>query len=197
MNFKPRQTEVGTRFLTRRGLLAIATVIIGGTACSDSTGPNSPVQIVPASPSVALQATQFGPALNTSVTVTNTSSHPVGYSSCGVSLETEGLAVDPPGRPNWQSVWLRICYVLDVAGQLSTMPVSSNPGVIGLTILQPGASVTIPISAVVGEPANPGFTGEPGLYRFRVPVSVQLFGKFYPVSSDRSVSEPFAVIPAP
>lgn len=194
MNSSSRQYGVGHTVLAWLAALGTTAVIISGTACSDTTGPTQFVRILPASPSVAMQPSAYGPVLNTSVTLTNTSSHPVGYSACGVSLEKAGLPELPPGKSDWTLVWSQICYLLDATGQLSTGAVS-NP-VLSPIILQPGASVTIPISAIAGQQPYPSFTGEAGLYRFRVPLSVQIFGKSYPLSSAQSVSEPFAVIPA-
>ena len=193
MNLSPRPNDVGS-VLPRLALLRIGFAVLGATACSDATGPIRPAQIVPASSSIALQATPQGQVLNTSVTITNTSSHAIAYSMCGVSLEKKGLPALPPGHSGWELVWSQICAVMDIASEASTLPVPDP--LIGQIILKPGASATIPIYAVAGQQPYPQFRGEPGLYRVRVPLAVELLGKFYPTESDQSVSEPFELLPS-
>jgi len=192
MNLSPRQNEVGS-VLARLAWLWLAPAALGGIACSESTAPMRAAQIVPASATVALQATPQGNILNTSVTITNTSSRAVAYSFCGASLEKKGLPALPPGTSEWKFVWSQLCAVLEISGE-ATMPTVSPA--FDQIILQPGASATIPIYAVAGQQPYPEFTGEPGLYRVRVPLAVELLGRFFPAEPDQSVSDPFEVIPA-
>ncbi len=173
--------------------VAILTSLVVGAACSDSTGPAAGVRIVPATPSVALQQTPQGATLNTSVTLTNTTQHPVAYSSCGISLEKRGLPELPPGKSGWETVWSRICYVLELGPAALT---SVFPDYVS-EVLQPGQSITIPIIAAVGKPPYPNFTGEPGRYRFHVSLFSQILGRYYPFPYDSSVSDSFLLLPAP
>lgn len=182
---------------TARGVarMAIAAVTMMGLACADSTGPVTFVQVVPAAPTVTLQKTQEGQVLNTSVTVTNTSSFTVVYSSCGVSLEKAPMPALPPGKSEWTHVWSMICALMDAAASQSSAA-STSIGV-GESVLKPGESVTIPVWAVVGQAPFPNFTGEPGSYRFHVPVSIRVLGIYPPASTENVVSEPFTLLQAP
>jgi hypothetical protein len=151
------------------------------------------VRIVPASPTVALQSPQQGLTLNTSVTLTNATGHPVAYYSCGISLEKQGMPALPPGKSGWETVWSRICYVLELGpATLSSL----FPDYVG-EVLQPGQSVTIPIIAAVGQLPYPSFTGEPGTYRFHVSLFSQILGRYYPAPYESSVSDSFMLLPAP
>jgi hypothetical protein len=101
----------------------------------------------------------------------------------------------PPGKQDWTMVWARICYLLDaLAGQVA--PGAST--LIGYeTILKPGESATIPISAVVGQQPYPNFTGEPGAYRFYIPLQMIVLGASRDLSPEESVSIPFTLLPSP
>jgi hypothetical protein len=171
-----------------------AVIAVGITlGCSDSTGPGHHPKIEPASPTMALESSPQGPRLNTSVTLTNTSSHPLVWSECGVSLEKGGMPALPPGERTWESVWSKICYVLDAGVPATTTSLTSTVS-LGGTVLKPGESVTIPIIAVVGQQPFPNFTGEPGLYRFRLTLASVILGNYYPLSPELAVSDPFTIV---
>ncbi len=183
------------KFVSRFARAATAAVIAAGISlgCSDSTGPDQHPKIEPAAPTIALESSPQGPRLNTSVTLTNTSSHPLVWSACGITLEKAGLPVLPPGERTWESVWSYICYVLDASAPATTRSLTSASSY-GGAVLKPGESVTIPIIAVVGQQPFPNFTGEPGLYRFRLALSTELLGTYYPLSPELSVSDSFSIV---
>jgi hypothetical protein len=187
--------KAGTKSVPGFARAATAAVIAVGISlgCSDSTGPAERPKIAPASATMALESSPQGPRLNTSVTLTNTSSHPLVWSVCGVTLEKAGQPALPPGERTWESVWSRICYVLDVSTPATTRSLTSASS-LGGAVLTPGASVTIPIIAVVGQQPFPNFTGEPGLYRFRLALSTELLGTYYPLPPELSVSDSFTIV---
>ena len=158
-------------------------------ACSDSTGPTRFVVITPASQTVALETAPTGKILRTSVTLTNTSSFPVTWNSCGLTLEKNisgpiALASDGP-RPPWFTVWSQACYL------------ASAEAIAYLTApLQPGQSVTIPFAAQVGQGfGSLPFDGSPGEYRVHLTLATQiLHNQYRTVPHDFSVSDPFTVV---
>jgi hypothetical protein len=192
MNIKPRQNELGEGAPIGLARTAVLWAVLFGAACSDSTGPVSPVRIVPQASSVMLQATPQGQALNATFILTNTSSFQVAWGTCGVTLEKAGLPALPPGKTEWQMVWARVCYLLDALASQSRAASSAIPW--DYMVLKPGESATISISAIVGQPPNTNFTGEPGLYRIRVPLSMNVLGFDRAVPADQSVSEPFTLV---
>src|SRR2546423_2562169 len=110
-------------------------------ACNDTTGPTRFVTITPASQIVAMQTAPTGRVLRTSVTLTNTSTFPITWDYCALTLEKkiEGIIelADGP-QPPWFTVWSPICALLS-ADAVARM---TSP-------LRPGGSVTIPIDVPV------------------------------------------------
>lgn len=157
-------------------------------ACSDSTGPTRFVVITPASQTVALETAPTGQILRTSITLTNTSSFPVMWDYCGLTLEKNisgpiALATDGP-RPPWFTVWVQACYLL-----------SAEAIAYLTTPLQPGQSRTIPISIPVSQPGLLQFDGSPGQYRVHLTLTTQILNNQYrTVPHDFSVSDPFTVV---
>lgn len=195
MNSRPGKKAVGKR-VSGFAWMAVAATFVVGTACSDSTGPvEQVVRIEPAAPTISLQATPQGTTLNTSVTLTNASSRSLRWSACGVGLEKAGLPALPPGKRAWEPVWARICYLLAVNPAALSTTTAGDPIYLG-AVLKPGESVTIPIVAIVGQSPYPNFTGEAGLYRFRLTLSTEFMGTYYPLPDESSVSESFTLLPA-
>jgi hypothetical protein len=193
MESRSGQNELRERAVFCLSRTAIAASLFLAAACTDATGPADRVRIVPETPTVTLQTTPQGRVLSTSVTLTNNSSYRVAWSSCGVSLEKAGMPALPPGKSDWQTVWRRICYLLDAAASQSGATSFTIP--FDAQILQPGQSVTIPVSAVVAQPPYPEFTGEIGQYRVRIPLSIQLLlGAYVEITPERSVSDPFTLL---
>jgi hypothetical protein len=172
--------------------VVVAATFVVGAACTDSTGPGGEVRIEPAAPTITLQSTPQGQILNTTVTLTNSTEHPVAFSSCGISLERPGMPALPPGKSEWETVWARICYLLEVnpAALSSVFPDYTSE------VLQPGQSITIPVYAVVGQAPYTNFTGAPGTYRFHISLSTQILGRYYPLPYESSVSDSFTLLPA-
>jgi hypothetical protein len=176
--------------------VAIAAMLVVAVSCTDNTGPARGVAITPIAPTVALQATPQGQALITSVTLTNTSSHPVAWSICGMSLEKIGMPALPPGT-GWDTVWQSICFAIDNSAPVDANTSTSFVTSLGGPILRPGESVDIPVSIPVGQPPYSlyNFKGDPGAYRFHFSLSTQILGTFYPVTHDLSVSDSFTLLP--
>jgi hypothetical protein len=157
-------------------------------ACSDSTGPTRFVVITPASQTVALETTPTGKILRTSITLTNTSSFPVTWDYCGLTLEKNISGIielaDGP-RPPWFTVWVQACYLL-----------SAEAIAYYTTPLQPGQSVTIPIAAPVGQSFSAlPFDGSPGEYRVHLTLATQiLHNQYRTVPHDFSVSDSFMIV---
>lgn len=199
MKSRPRQKEVGERAVTILARAAITAVLVVAVSCTDSTGPARRIAITPTAPTVALQATPQGQALITSVTLTNTSAHPVAWSSCGMSLERAPLPALPPGTGSYETVWQSICLLLD-DGPVPDATTSTSFGIsLGGPILKPGQSVDVPVSIAVGQPpySTYNFKGDPGAYRFHFALSTEILGTYYPVPHDLSVSDSFTLLPAP
>lgn len=186
MDQKPCQSRAWSSSLLPVFVASLAIVAAG---CSDATAPARVALITTPTSSIALQQTPQYQVLNTSVTVTNTSAYPLAWSSCAVSLEKAGLPALPPGKSDWTSVWNRLCYILDVAAAIS------NPTVPPESLLAPGQSATISIVAPVGQQPYPEFDGQPGAYRFYVPLSIVVLGTYHQVPHDASVSQPFTLLP--
>ena len=161
--------------------------VIGGigavavlTACTESTEPPARVSIVPASQTFAIQPSVHGPTLNVSVRLTNTSSHPIYWSSCAVALQrkNEIVALEAKTSGLWQTVWMPICTAIATV----------------IDPLEPGESVTVPISAVVSLVNPPTFDGAPGLYRVRFSLSTEVVGSTRVLPEEQSSSNPFTVV---
>jgi hypothetical protein len=198
MKSRPGQKEVGEQATTAFARAAIAVVLVVAVACTDSTGPARRIAITPTAPTVALQATPQGQALITSVTLTNTSSHPVAWSSCGMSLERAPLPALPPGTGSSETVWESICFLLDNSPAPDATISTSFGASLGGPILKPGESVDVPVSIPVGQPpySTYNFKGDPGAYRFHFALSTEILGTYYPVPHDLSVSDFFTLLPA-
>jgi hypothetical protein len=167
-------------------VFVIVPILVG---CNDTTGPTRFVSITPASQSVALENAPTGKILRTSVTMTNTSSFPITWDYCGLTLEKkiEGpilLAVDGPSPP-WFTVWAQPCYAFATGSE--AVAVFTTP-------LQPGKSVTIPINVPVTLTGSLHFDGSPGDYRVHLTLATQILKNQYRViPHDLSVSDPFTV----
>jgi hypothetical protein len=198
MKSRSGQREVKERGAPGIARMALVATLVVGVACTDNTGPTVGVTIVPAAPTIALQTTPQGQTLNTSVTLTNTSAHPIAWSSCGMTLEKAGLPELPPGKGSWDTVWQSICLLLDDSPVDATTSSSFGTS-LGGPILRPGESVSVPVLVPVGQVpySNFNFKGEPGAYRFRFFLSEQILGTYYPVPHDLSVSDSFTLLPAP
>jgi hypothetical protein len=194
MESRPGQ-KVGKTVIPGFARAAILATVVAGAACTDSTGPAVRVSIVPAAPTVALQSSPQGQVLKTSVTLANSSRYAVAYTSCGITLEKAGMPQLPPGKSDWEPVWHTICYVLDINSVASSATSPSVGAEFVGTVLQPGESVTLSVVALVGQPVFPDFTGEPGLYRFHVPLSARIVGAYRPIPYELSVSDSFALLP--
>lgn len=166
-------------------LVALVLVPLLG-ACSDGTGPSGVVRITPASQTVTLQQTPSGPALRTSVTLTNTSSRPVVYDPCALSLEKKVdyvLVGSEPSAP-WAKVWAPVCTTLSAA-----------IGIVHAAVA-PHSSITIPIDAGVGPSPFQGlsFDGSPGIYRVYLALQTDIIGVPREIPHDLSVSDPFMIV---
>lgn len=175
-----------------RGVVSSLLMAILAAGCSDATGPENVVSITTPSPTIALQTTPQGQVLNTIVTVTNTSAYPLAWSTCDVTLEKAGMPALPPGKPGWEGVWARGCYILEAATALSQQIPTSLP-LYPEAVLQPGESTMIEIVAPVGQPPYQAFDGHAGQYRFYVPLSLEVLGVYRPVPHEMSVSAPFTL----
>jgi hypothetical protein len=197
MKSRPGQKEVGVLAATGFARAAIAAILVVAVSCTDSTGPAHRIGITPTAPTVALQTTPQGQALITSVTLTNTSTHPVAWSSCGISLEKMGMPALPPGT-GWETVWQSICLLLDDSPAVDATTSTSFGASLGGPILKPGQSVDVAVSIPVGQPpySTYNFKGEPGAYRFHFALSTQILGTYYAVPYDLSVSDFFTLVPA-
>ena len=197
MKSRRGQQEVGAQAAMGFARAAIAALLVVAVSCTDSTGPARRIAITPTAPTVTLQTTPQGQALITSVTLTNTSSHPVAWSSCGISLEKMGMPALPPGT-GWDTVWQSICFVLDDSPAADATTSTSFGASLGGPILRPGESVDVPVSIPVGQPpySTYNFKGDPGAYRFHFALSTQILGTYYPVPHDLSVSDFFTLVPA-
>lgn len=197
MKSRPGQKEMGEQAATRFARAAIAALVVVAVSCTDSTGPARRIGITPTAPTVALQTTPQGQALITSVTLTNTSAHPIAWSSCGISLEKMGMPALPPGT-GWETVWQSICLLLDDSPAADATTSNSFGISLGGPILKPGQSVDVPVSIPIGQPpySTYNFKGEPGAYRFHFALSTQILGTYYAVPYDLSVSDFFTLVPA-
>jgi hypothetical protein len=176
-------------------VLCAALIAASVAGCSDATGPETAVSITTPSPTIVLQATPQGPVLNTLLTVKNTSAYPLAWTTCGVTLEKEGMPALPPGKSGWEGVWSRACYILEVATAFSSQGPSTLPAYPD-AVLQPGQSTEIQIVAPVGQPPYQSFDGQPGQYRFFVPLSLEVLGVYRTVPHEMSVSAAFSLQPA-
>lgn len=191
MKSTPRQKVFGISTANSQSRLAIASLFLVAVACSDSTAPVTPIQIVPAASTVTLQTQPDGTYLNTSVKLINTSSYEVTWSSCGVTLERAPMPALPPGKSDWTTAWRRLCYLL-LAASAQAGPGIPDPWWDGQVLLA-GQSVDIPISALVGDVSSGGFTGQPGQYRVRVPLAIRVLGTLHALPDQWSVSTRFTL----
>lgn len=178
---KSRIVRVELQEAGRSLALGIALLILLMTlaSCATTTEPTRVINIVPASQTVAIQPTAHGSALSVELTLTNTSANPIYYGSCAVVLEREidgPVALSTSGF--WQVVWSPIC------GLVATFPPPT---------LQPGESITIPVTAIVGTNI-PAFDGLPGRYRARFSLATKVLGITRQLSAEESSSVPFNVV---
>jgi hypothetical protein len=187
MESRIRQTLTAPRLFIPRASLALAAVV-GLAACIGTTEPVRLVSITPAAASVALQTTASGRVLNTSVTLTNVSKNPVTFDLCTLTLEKlKGVvfaeAADGP-QPPWYTVWSQICVALKATNNSGFETVS----------LPSGASLTIPVSAQVGQNGASSFDGSPGTYRVHLSLVTDIVGQVRTIPHDLSVSDPFSIV---
>ena len=178
-----RQFEVGKRGQGKLHGKGIATLMaeVMLSACTSTTEPVGAIKIVPASGTVSLAASPQGPTLSISLTLTNTSTNAIYWHPCALSLERkvgEVVALDQDGEPGWQRVWSPIC-ALDL---------------VAASVLEPGESVTVPISVVATRDYSPSFTGDPGLYRVHLYLTTKIGTDYSAVPYRASSSEPFEVV---
>lgn len=178
-----RQFEVGKRGQGKLHGRVIATLITVAmlSACASTTEPVGAIRIVPTSGTVSLQASPQGPTLSTSVTLINTSAHTILWHPCALSLERktgEVVALDPGGEPGWQRVWSPVCALdLSVA-----------------SAVEPGESVTVPVSVVANQDNWAGFIGDPGVYRVHLYLTSKSGDDYNAVPYRASSSESFEVV---
>jgi hypothetical protein len=129
---------------------------------------------------VALEPTRQGPTLNIWATITNGSTQPVLISTCKYALDQYRYTL-ASGRigDDWLEVWRPSC-----TGENS----------FAYTPLGPGESKSIPITVVATRALAPDFSAEPGTYRFRFFLSMQVAGEYRQLPRERSVSEPFTLL---
>jgi hypothetical protein len=189
---KSRLGQNGVTRLTGIAHFTLLALVALAMACAESTGVAGSVRIQPATPTVALQTTPLGLGLQTSVTLTNTSSTSIRWARCGMALQKRDAVVAvESGDGAWVSVWTEVCaYAVDDA---STALTSSSLLYPGEAVLQPGSSVVIPITAPVGPTPYSFFRGDPGTYRVRLYLSTDFLGRNYPLPPERSVSDSFTV----
>jgi hypothetical protein len=114
-----------------------------------------------------------------SVTLTNTSTNPVVWFSCGFALERNRYVLTSDrGGDDWGEVWTPVC-----ARDNSVAPPP----------LRSGESVTVPINVPTTAAAHV-FPGETGVYRVRFFLAVQMGGEFHQLPYEFSVSKPFTVV---
>jgi hypothetical protein len=183
MHTRIRQFDVvkrGQGKLQGRGIATLITVAMLA-ACTNTTEPVGAIKIVPISGTVSLQTSPQGPTLSTSLTLTNWSAHTIYWHPCALSLERkigDVVALDQDGEPGWQRVWSPVCGLDLVAA----------------SAVEPGESVTVPISVVATRDYSPSFTGDPGLYRVHLYISTKIGADYQAVPYRASSSEPFEVI---
>jgi len=178
-----RQFEVGKRGQWKLHGSGIATLIAVAllSACASSTEPVGAIRIVPTSETVSLLASPQGPTLSTSLILTNASANTIYWHPCALSLERKTgdvVALDQDGEPGWQRVWSPIC-ALDIYMA---------------SVVEPGESVTVPISVVANRDYLPSFTGDPGSYRVHLYLTTKIGPDYSAVPYRASSSEPFEVV---
>lgn len=162
--------------------VGLITTILFLASCGGSTEPVTAVRIVPSAQTFAIQPTVRGPTLQVSVTVTNTSSNPIYYWSCAVRLQRKA---DGPVALNSDGIWMTVWS-----------PICSAEATVPPPTLQPGESVTIPITAVVSTDPQylPNFDGMPGLYRAQFSLATKVLGFTRQLSEEESSSAGFTVV---
>ena len=158
---------------------ALATVV--GVACSAAERKPqnaAPVQIYAESDQVALGHDGGVTTLEFSMTVTNTSTHAILLSECGMALERNQYIMAMDRRNDeWLEVWRPTCEDSTEAR----------------TTLQPGESMRVPVRvASRGTPS--AFKAEPGVYRLRFFISSAIGGEYHQMPSELSISRSFTVV---
>lgn len=142
------------------------------------TGPRVSIDL--SKKAVALERTQQGPTLRISASIANGSTQLVLVSTCEYALEEYRYAL-ASGRigDDWLEVWRPSC---------------TNENSLAYTPLGPGESTSIPITVIATPALAPDFSAEPGTYRFRFFLSIQVGGEYQQLPRERTVSEPFTLL---
>ena len=125
------------------------------------------------------RADSQGP-LSTSPNIINGSTQLVLVSTCEYALDQYRYAL-ATGRigDDWLEVWRPSC---------------TNENSLAYTPLGPGESTSIPITVIATPSLAPDFSAEPGTYRFRFFLSIQVGGEYQQLPRERTVSEPFTLL---
>lgn len=152
----------------------------GALRCTPHADPGSTVSIGLSKQTVSLEHTAKGPALNVSANITNGSSQLVLISTCEFALDQYRYAL-ATGRisDDWLEVWRPTC---------------TRENSLAYTPLRPGETTSIPITVLVTPYLAPDFIAEPGTYRFRFFLSIQVGGEYQQLPRDQTVSEPFTLV---
>ena len=129
---------------------------------------------------MALEQTPQGPTLKISANISNGSTQLVLVSTCEYALDQYRYAL-ATGRisDDWLEVWRPSC---------------TNENSLAYTPLGPGESTSIPITVIATPALAPDFSAEPGTYRFRFFLSIQVGGEYQQLPRERTVSEPFTLL---
>ena len=132
---------------------------------------------MPASRNVSLAVTGEQKILRASIVITNTSSNPILWSSCALTLEEYRYLLAPDRKgSDWTEVWTPDCDVNAV-----------------IPLLLPGESVTVPIEVIAPGPSAHDFLGQPGVYRVHFFLSAYVGEEYLQLPYAESVSQPFNV----
>jgi len=148
--------------------------------CAPHPDPGPTVSIGLNKQAVALERTRQGPTLNITANITNGSTQLVLISTCEYALDQYRYAL-ATGRigDDWLEVWRPSC---------------TNENSLAYTPLGPGESTSIPITVIATPALAPDFSAEPGTYRFRFFLSIQVGGEYQQLPRERTVSEPFTLL---
>ena len=159
----------------------IALLLVSWTlGCAPHADPGSTVSIGLSKQAVGFKRTQQGPTLRISANINNGSTQLVLVSTCEYALEEYRYAL-ASGRigDDWLEVWRPTC---------------TNENSLAYTPLGPGESTSIPITVIATPALAPDFSAEPGTYRFRLFLSIQVGGEYQQLPRERTVSEPFTLL---
>ena len=163
-----------------RGIGFALFLAIGVWGCAPHVDPGTTVSIGLNKHAISLEPTPKGPALNVSANITNGSTQLVLVSTCEYALDQYRYAL-ATGRisDDWLEVWRPSC---------------TNENSLAYTPLGPGESTSIPITVIATPALAPDFSAEPGTYRFRFFLSIQVGGEYQQLPRERTVSEPFTLL---